>query len=99
MLVLAYLPVLGLIPLLAKNQSREVRWHAKNGFLLLAAVVIVAVAATLVGVLLPALSCLYGILMFFVAGAYAIIVLLSIVKALQGERVIVPGISRYADRI
>lgn len=98
MLILAYLPLLGLIPLLARKGGREVRWHAKNGLLLFAAVVGIAIAATLVGVLIPALSCLYGILMFFVAGVYAIVVLLSIVKALQGERVIVPGISQYVDR-
>ncbi len=99
MLILAYLPVLGLIPLLARKDDREVRWHAKNGLLLFAAVVGVAIAATLIGILLPSLSCLYGILMFFVAGIYAIVLLLSVVKALQGQRVIVPGISRYADRL
>jgi uncharacterized membrane protein len=99
MLILAYLPLLGLIALLASKQDREIRWHSKNGQLLFAAVVAIAVAATAIGILVPPLSCLYGIFMFFVAGIYAIVVLLAVVKALQGERVIVPGISRYADRI
>ena len=98
MLILSYLPLLGFIPLLADKENREVRWHAKNGLLLFAAVVVIGIAATVVGILLPALSCLYGILMFLVAAVYAIVVLLAIVKALGGERVIVPGISRYADR-
>ena len=99
MLILAYLPLLGLIALLVPGQDREVRWHAKNGQLLFAAVAVIGAAATAIGILLPPLSCLYGIFMFFVAGMYAIIVLLAVVKALQGERVIVPGISRYVDRV
>lgn len=98
MLILAYLPLLGLIALFASKDDREVRWHAKNGLLLFAVVAAIGIAATLIGIFVPLLSCLYGILMFFVAGVYAIIVLLSIVKALQGARVIVPGISRYVDR-
>ena len=98
LLILAYLPLLGLIPLLARKASREVRWHAKNGLLLFGVVVVIAIAATLVGILIPALSCLYGIVMVFVAVAYLIVVVLAVVKALQGERVIVPGISRYVER-
>ena len=98
LLILAYLPLLGLIPLLAGKADREVRWHAKNGLLLFGVVVVTAILATLVGILIPALSCLYGIVMFFVAVAYLIVVVLAVVKALQGERVIVPGISRYVER-
>jgi uncharacterized membrane protein len=99
MLVLSYLPLLGFIPLLARKGDREIRWHSKNGQLLFAAVVVMGITATLVGILIPSLSCLYGIFMFFIVGIYAIIVLLAIVKALQGERVIVPGVSQYVDRI
>jgi uncharacterized membrane protein len=98
MLILAYLPLLGFIPLLSRKASREVRWHAKNGLLFFGAVVVIGIVATLAGILIPALSCLYGIVMFLVAVAYTIVVILAIIKALQGERVIVPGISRYVER-
>src|ERR1700694_3854228 len=98
LLILVYLPVLGFIPLVTPKARREVRWHAKNGLLLFGVVVVIAIAATLVGILIPALSCLYGIVMVFVAVAYVIVVVLAVVKALQGERVIVPGISRYVER-
>jgi uncharacterized membrane protein len=98
LLILAYLPLLGFIPLIARKAGREVRWHAKNGLLLFGVVVVIAILATLVGILVPPLSCLYGIVMVFVAVAYVIVVVLAIVKALQGERVIVPGISRYVER-
>ena len=98
MLVLAYLTFLGFIPLLAAKGNREVRWHAANGLLLFGAVVAIGVVATIIGILIPALSCLYPILMFVVLIVYTIIAILAIVKALDGQRLIVPPISRYADR-
>ena len=36
--------------------------------------------------------------MLVVLVVYTVIVILAIVKALDGERLIVPGISSYADR-
>jgi len=98
MLVLAYIPFLGFIPLLQKESDAEVRWHARNGLLLFGTVVATGVAATLIGIAVPALSCLYGIAMFSVAVVYTIIAILAVVKALQGQRLIVPGVSRHAGR-
>jgi uncharacterized membrane protein len=98
MLVLCYLTFLGFIPLLAARQNREVRWHAANGLLLFGVVVAIGIAATIIGVLVPPLSCVYGIVMFVVLIVYTIIAILAVVKALDGERLMVPGISRYADR-
>ena len=99
MLILCYLAFLGFIPLLAGKPYRNVRWHAVNGLLLFAAVVVFGVLATVIGVLVPPLSCLYGIVMFIVLILYTIIAILAIVKALDGERLMVPGISKYADRL
>lgn len=98
MLVLSYVPLLGLIPLLRPGSDAEVRWHAKNGLLLFGSVILVGIVATLIGIALPALSCLYGIAMFFVAVLYTIIAILAVVKALQGQKLIVPVVSRYAGR-
>jgi len=70
LLILCYLPLFGVIPLFLRGSSREVRWHARNGLLLFAGVVVMGVLATLVGLLLPSLSCLYGIGMFFVGVVY-----------------------------
>ncbi|MGH9366140.1 MAG: hypothetical protein ACRD3M_00515 [Thermoanaerobaculia bacterium] len=96
LLLLCYLPVLGVIPLAAQKQDREIRWHARNGLLLFAAAAVAGVAATLAGLLLPSLGCLYGFVMLFVLVAYCLVTILAVVKALQGERLIVPGISRHA---
>jgi uncharacterized membrane protein len=98
MLVLSYLAFLGFIPLIAGKRDREVRWHAANGLLLFGAVAAILIAATIIGVLVPPLSCVYPIVMFLVLILYTIIAILAVVKALNGERLIVPVISRYADR-
>jgi uncharacterized membrane protein len=97
-LVLAYLPLLGLIPLFLGESSREVRWHARNGVLFSAAFAGILGAATAAGVLLPSLSCVYGIGVFVLVILYAVVVILAIAKALQGERLVIRGLSRYADR-
>jgi uncharacterized membrane protein len=98
MLVLSYLAFLGFIPLIAGKRDREVRWHAANGLLLFGAVVAIGIVATIIGVLVPPLSCIYPVVMLLVLVLYTIIAILAVVKALNGERLIVPGISRYADR-
>ena len=98
MLVLSYLAFLGFIPLITGKRDREVRWHAANGLLLLGAVAAILIVATIIGVLVPPLSCVYPIVMFLVLILYSIIAILAVVKALNGERLIVPVISRYADR-
>jgi uncharacterized membrane protein len=98
MLVLSYLAFLGFIPLITGKRDREVRWHAANGLLLFGAVAAILIVATIIGVLVPPLSCVYPIVMFLVLILYSIIAILAVVKALNGERLIVPMISRYADR-
>jgi uncharacterized membrane protein len=97
MLILCYLAFLGVIPLFV-SRDPEVRWHARNGLFLFGAVAGIALVATLVGTVLPALACLYATLMFFVLVLYAFIAILAIVKALDGQRLLVPGISKYAGR-
>ncbi len=96
LLVLCYLPALGLVALAIEKQDREVRWHARNGLLFFATVLVAGVAATLIGLVFPSLGCLYGVVMVFALVAYCLVTILAVVKALQGERLIVPGLSRYA---
>lgn len=96
MLVLCYLSLLAVVPLLAEKEDREVQWHARNGLALFAAVIAIGIGATLVGLLFPSLGCLYGVSMLFALVAYVSIVLLAVVKAIQGERLVVPWISRHA---
>jgi uncharacterized membrane protein len=105
MLVLSYLGILALIPLLVEKEDREVQWHAKHGLVLFGAEIVLFIALgfvlTIVGMipfigwLITLLGCLVwtvlpiGILVFHV---------LCIVKAINGQRMIIPGLSVYADR-
>ena len=98
MLILSYLAFLGIIPLLFARRDSEARWHARNGLLLFGEVAAVTLVAILVGALLPALGLLSVILMYLVLVLYTFIALLAIVKALDGQRLLVPGISRRAGR-
>ena len=98
LLLLGYLPLFGLIAL-AVSRDREVRWHARNGLALFAAVAVIGLAATLIGVLAPSLTCLYAVGMLIVALLYVSIVVLAIVTALHGQRLMIPGISTYASRL
>jgi uncharacterized membrane protein len=97
LLVLAYLAILGFVAL-AASRDREVRWHARNGLALFGAVVAVGVVATLAAVLAPSLSCLYAVAIAIVAFLYVSIAVLAVIKALQGQRLMIPGISAYASR-
>ncbi|MEP6993382.1 MAG: hypothetical protein ABI968_02585 [Acidobacteriota bacterium] len=99
LLVLAYLPILGLLPLALEKRDPEVRWHARNGLLLFLAVAATALVATLIGIAVPSLSCLYAIAMVIVSILYVSIAILAMVKALEGQRLMIPGISRRASRL
>ena len=96
--VLCYAPLLGVIPLFSKGSSREVRWHARNGLLLFGALVVVVACATAGSLLFQSRGCLYSIGMFFLGVIYVIFATLGVVKAWQGERLMFPLLSRFADR-
>ena len=105
MLILSYLGLLALIPLLVEKEDRNVQWHAKHGLVLFAAAFILSIVLwILTGVItmVPGLGCLVGLISFF-AGmglwvGYLIVIVMGIMKALKGERFMVPGVSEYANR-
>ena len=98
MLVLSYLGLLALIPLLVEKEDREVQWHAKNGLVLFVAWCAAWFIIHLLSAVVHIFACA-GCLVGSVLGvAYLVVIVLSIVKALNGERFIVPGLSQFADR-
>ena len=99
LLVLSYIGFFGLLSLLAAKRNPDVRWHALNGLLLFAALAAVGLSATLIGIAVPALSCLYVVAMLIASVLYLLIAVLAIVKALNGERLMIPGISVHATRL
>ena len=95
MIVLSYLWILALIPLLMEQDDKDVHWHAKHGLVLLAAEIAAFIAIGILSGLSGGLGCLLvplaqlGVLVFHV---------MCISKALKGERLLVPGLSDFADK-
>lgn len=96
MLVLAYLGVLAIIPFAVEKNDPEVQWHAKHGLVLFVAEVILGI---LIGVIthIPVIGFL-GCVLWLFWPLILILHIVMIVKAVNGERFLIPGISEYANR-
>ncbi|MDQ6801970.1 MAG: DUF4870 domain-containing protein [Acidobacteriota bacterium] len=99
MLVLSYLWFLSIIPLVAKKEDREVQWHAKNGLIFAIAITAVCIIFGIVGHFFPALGCLLSWVPCLLSIGYLVVVILAIVKATSGQRLRVPMLSDYADKM
>ena len=93
-LVLSYLWILAVIPFVTVRNDPNVQWHAKHGLVLLAAEIALWAGIMFSGfvihpflMLLPVLW--LGIFVFHV---------LAIIKALNGQRLLIPGLSELADK-
>jgi uncharacterized membrane protein len=99
MIVLSYLWLLALVPLLIEKDDKEVQWHAKHGIVLMLAEIVLWVAVTMVNIVTGVfIGCLVGFLSLFLWVGLVILHILCIVKGINGQRLIVPGISQYADK-
>lgn len=101
MIVLSYLWLLALIPLLVEKDDKEVQWHAKHGLVLAVCEFIFWIALHfLIGALTAAagLGCVLALISPLFGLAFLVIHVLCIVKGINGQRFLVPGISQFADR-
>jgi|SRR5919108_6112231 uncharacterized membrane protein len=99
MILLSYLWLLALIPLIVEKNDREVQWHAKHGLVLFGAEVIFWIAfQVLLMILGTFLSCIAVIFIPVIALGFIVLHLFAIIKGINGQRLIIPGISEYADR-
>ena len=97
MIALSYLGPLALVPLLVEKDDAEVQWHAKHGLVLFVFWIAVSVVLTIVTAI-PVIGCVAAIGYPFVGLAALVIHIICIVKGVNGERFLLPGISQYADR-
>ncbi len=103
MIVLAYLWLLAVVPLLLEKGDPEVQWHAKHGIVLMIAELIVLfgyiVMTSIVSLATLGLGCVLSL--FLVFGWVAILALhvVAILKGVNGGRLIIPGLSDYANRL
>ena len=103
MIVLAYLWLLALVPLLFEKTDREVQWHAKHGIVLMIAEFVALLVYFLVTSIislatLPTGCVLLLLLVFAWVGVLALHVV-AIIKGINGDRLIIPGVSAYAGRL
>ena len=99
MLVLSYLGILALIPLLTKKEDPEIQWHAKNGLAISISVIVIWIPVWFLARVIPFLGCL----LLPIACLFPLIILavaiIAIMKALKGERLRIPVISDFADKM
>jgi uncharacterized membrane protein len=103
MIVLSYLWLLALIPLLIEKNDPEVQWHAKHGLVLTVAEFILWVVLFMLGFFLAIihlgiLGCALSVLHLALWIGILVLHIVCIVKGVNGQRVIIPGISQYADK-
>jgi uncharacterized membrane protein len=100
MIVLSYLWLLALIPLLVEKEDREVQWHAKNGLILTGAEVVVGILLSIFTSMVAFLDlgCTGCVLHSALALVILVVHVLAIIKGVNGQRLIIPGLSQYADR-
>lgn len=96
MLVLAYLWILALVPLVVEKNDPEVQWHAKHGLVLTIAEIILWVLVAII-TNIPVLGML-GCVLWLLWPLIIVFRIILIVKAVNGQRLLVPGISEYANR-
>jgi uncharacterized membrane protein len=99
MILLSYLWLLALIPLVIEKDDREVQWHAKHGLVLTVAELIFWVAFNVLTLVMGQfLGCLVAIFGPIVGLGFLILHIVAIIKGINGQRLIIPGISEYADK-
>jgi uncharacterized membrane protein len=102
MIVLSYLWLLALVPLLVEKQDSEVQWHAKHGLVLLVAEIVLwiafTVATSVLSFITSGLGCLLSLFGPLIWLVIVVIHVVAMVKGTNGQRLIIPGISEYANR-
>ena len=94
MLVLSYLWLLALIPFVVEKNDPEVQWHAKHGLVLTVAEFLLWVVVGIVTHVIPFAGCVLWMLWPLTL----IFRIFLIIKATNGQRVLIPGICQYADQ-
>jgi uncharacterized membrane protein len=100
MIVLSYLWILALIPFVVEKNDPEVQWHAKHGLVLTAAEVLAWIALSFFSMATAwlDLGCTGCMLSWVLGLVFLVIRIVAIVKGVGGQRLIIPGLSQYADR-
>jgi uncharacterized membrane protein len=98
MLVLSYLWLASLIPLFTKKDDAEIQWHAKNGLALAIADIVANIVLYIISNI-PVLGCGALIGYCVVGVGYVVLIIVCIMKAVNGQRLRIPLVSDMAEKI
>jgi uncharacterized membrane protein len=100
MIVLSYLWLLALIPFLVEKDDREVQWHAKHGLVLFGVEILAWITLSIFSMAVATfdLGCTGCMLNSILWVVFLVVRIVAIIKGVNGQRLIIPGISQYADR-
>jgi len=102
MIILAYLWPLALVPLLVEKNDKEVRWHAVHGIVLMVAdsvvLIVYFVLQLIVAILTGGVGCLLLLVLPLLLLAIVALHAAAIIKGLNGQRLLIPMLSEYADK-
>jgi uncharacterized membrane protein len=100
MLVLSYLGILALIPLITKKEDPDIQWHAKNGLAITVAWVVFWIAYTIIQYAMPSsIACAMSAVGCVLSLGWLVVTIMAIMKALKGQRLRVPVVSDFADKM
>jgi uncharacterized membrane protein len=99
MIVLSYLWLLALVPLLTEKDDREVQWHAKHGIVLMGVEIIIWVVISVVLGSIPVIGCIGLLFTPLLMLAELVLHVMCIVKGINGQRLIIPGVSEFANKL
>ena len=102
MIVLSYIWILFIIPLIAEKDDPEVQWHAKHGLVLLLAEIALYVVVFVMQMVLESIwsgfGCALSLASMFIGIGFLALRVVAIVKGINGQRLIVPGVTDYVNR-
>ena len=102
MIFLSYLWILALVPLLVEKEDKDVQWHAKHGIVLMVAEFVFWIAANIVvamlGAITAGLGCIAAIFVPLIGLLFIVVHGVAIYKGVNGQRLIIPTISDFANK-
>jgi uncharacterized membrane protein len=99
MIVLSYLWLLALVPLLTEKEDKEVQWHAKHGLVLMVAELFLWIIISAVIAPLGVFGCVAFLFTPLLMLAQVVLHVMCIVKGINGQRFLVPGLSDFAEKL
>ena len=102
MIILSYIWILFIVPLVAEKEDAEVQWHAKHGLVLLIAEIVLQTALWIVSFVLSqawgGFGCVFTLAQGLVWIGFLAARIMAIIKGVNGQRLIIPGVSEHVSR-